>query len=43
MNNAVLSHLYNFGISQNTYVSKKNKKVTKDETESNYESKIEFV
>ena len=43
INNASLNHLYNFGISQNTYVSKKNKKVTKDETESNYESKIEFV
>ena len=41
--NAAFTNLLNFGISQNTYVNKKARKVAQDDIESNYESKTEFV
>ena len=43
MNSIVFNNLYNFGITQNTYVNKKARKVAKDESEVNLDSKKEFV
>ena len=43
MNNIALNNLYNFGITQNTYVNKKSTKVSKVDNETDSEIKQEFV
>ena len=40
--NPVINNLYNFGITQNTYANK-GKKITKDDSDLNYDNKKEFV
>ena len=43
MNNIALNNLYNFGITQNTYVNKKSRKMAKDDNETDSEIKQLFV
>ena len=43
MNNIPLNNLYNFGITQNTYVNKKSRKMAKDDNETDSEIKQLFV
>lgn len=40
--NPVINNLYNFGITQNTYANK-GKKITKDDSDLNYDNKKDFV
>ena len=43
INNIAFYNLYNFGITQNIYVNKKPRKVSKDDNESNSDIKKDFV
>ena len=43
MNSIAFNNLYNFGITQNTYVNKKARKVTKDDIDTNSDIKKDFV
>ena len=43
MNSIAFNNLYNFGITQNTYVNKKARKVAKDDNDTNSDIKKDFV
>ena len=43
MNSIAFNNLYNFGITQNTYVNKKSRKVAKDDNDINSDIKKDFV